>query len=167
MKMNKYGFKLFWSDEDEGYIATCPEFPTLSAFGETPELALAEAHIALNLFIEEFNAMNKSLPKPHAPIEFSGQFRVRLPKSLHRQLAEKAESEDVSLNSLLISYLSKAVTGETDDTWLTQIQAISTGFIPEKEFIARRPHFTPNHKTTGQKGLTTNKDSSHKLSLVA
>lgn len=167
MKMNKYGFKLFWSDEDEGYIATCLEFPTLSAFGETPKIALAEAHIALDLFIEEYKVMNKSLPKPHSLIEFSGQFRVRLPKSLHRQLVEKAESEDVSLNSLLISYLSKAVTGETPDIWLTQIQAVSTGFIPEKEFIERRPHFTPNHKTTRQKGLTTNKDSSHKLSLVA
>ncbi len=107
--MNKYGFKLFWSEEDEGYIATCPEFPTLSAFGETPEAALVEAHIALDLFIEEFKAMNKSLPTPQVPNEFSGQFRVRLPKSLHRQLAEKAEAENVSLNSLLISYLSKAI----------------------------------------------------------
>ena len=59
MNMNKYGFKLFWSDEDEGYIATCPEFPTLSAFGETPESALTEAQTALDLFIEEFKAMNK------------------------------------------------------------------------------------------------------------
>ena len=120
MNMNKYGFKLFWSNEDKGYIATCPEFPTLSAFGETPETALAEAHIALDLFIEEFKEMNKSLPTPQAPNEFSGQFRVRLPKSLHKQLAEKAEAENVSLNSLVISYLSKAVAEY--DNWSAKIQ---------------------------------------------
>ena len=40
---NKYRFDLNWSDEDDGYIAVCPEFPGLSAFGETAEESLAEA----------------------------------------------------------------------------------------------------------------------------
>lgn len=50
--MAEYGFNIRWSDEDEGFIATCPDFPGLSAFGETPEEALDEADIALDLFIE-------------------------------------------------------------------------------------------------------------------
>ena len=49
--MPKYGFDIFWSDEDKGYIATCPDFPGLSAFGETEEDALQEAKIAMKLFL--------------------------------------------------------------------------------------------------------------------
>ena len=45
--MPKYGFDIFWSDEDKGYIATCPDFPSLSAFGETEEEALQEAKTAM------------------------------------------------------------------------------------------------------------------------
>jgi hypothetical protein len=39
---NRYSFNIEWSDEDEEYIATCPAFPGLSAFGETEEEALSE-----------------------------------------------------------------------------------------------------------------------------
>ena len=45
-------FLIAWSEEDGGYVATCPEVPGLSAFSETKEDALAEAQIALELFEE-------------------------------------------------------------------------------------------------------------------
>ena len=50
--MEHYGFKVFWSDEDKGYIATCRDFPGLSAFGESENDALAEGKTALRLFLE-------------------------------------------------------------------------------------------------------------------
>ena len=52
--MKNYQFNLTWSEEDETYIATCPEFYGLSAFGESPEDALSEAKVALELFIESY-----------------------------------------------------------------------------------------------------------------
>jgi predicted RNase H-like HicB family nuclease len=107
--MNKYSFNLAWSDEDEGFIATCPEFPGLTAFGETAEEALSEASVALSLFIETYKEDGISLPEPKTLHNYSGQFRLRLPKSLHGSLATRAESEGVSLNSLILSYLSQAV----------------------------------------------------------
>lgn len=61
---NKYKFNLSWSDEDEGYIAVCPEFPGLSAFGDTAERALAEAQIALDLFVQSYQAKGITLPEP-------------------------------------------------------------------------------------------------------
>lgn len=61
--MQKYGFDIFWSEEDGGYIATCPDFPGLSAFGETEEDALKEAKTALGLFIETLKAEGKAMPK--------------------------------------------------------------------------------------------------------
>jgi len=52
-----------YSEEDGGYIALSPEFPGLSAFGETPEEAIREAETALELFIEVYLEENKALPK--------------------------------------------------------------------------------------------------------
>ncbi|MBS1788999.1 MAG: type II toxin-antitoxin system HicB family antitoxin [Acidobacteria bacterium] len=60
----KYSFLLHWSDEDEGYIAKCPEFPGLSAFGETPDEAIAEAQVALELMIETYQEAGQPLPEP-------------------------------------------------------------------------------------------------------
>ena len=61
--MEHYGFDVFWSEEDEGYIATCPDFPGLSAFGETEEQALGEGKVALRLFLESLQAEGKRAPR--------------------------------------------------------------------------------------------------------
>lgn len=60
--MEHYGFKVLWSDEDGGYIATCPDFPGLSAFGESENDALAEGKAALQLFLEALQAEGKQAP---------------------------------------------------------------------------------------------------------
>ena len=62
--MPKYPFNIVWSEEDGEYMATCPSFPGLSAFGETEEEALHEAKIALELFIKSYKERGISLPKP-------------------------------------------------------------------------------------------------------
>lgn len=107
--MNKYSFYVAWSDGDNGYIATCPEFPGLSAFGETADEALSEAKIALEMFVEVYKEEGQPLPKPIARQKYSGQFRLRLPKSLHARLSHQAEIEEVSLNTLAVSYLSEGI----------------------------------------------------------
>ena len=110
--MNKYSGNVFWSDEDKGYIALSPEFPGLSAFGKTPEQAMAEARVALQLFIDAFLEKGEALPEPQIAEVYSGQTRLRLPKSLHRQAAQLAESEGVSLNHLLADAVRARVTGQ-------------------------------------------------------
>ena len=62
----RYGFEIRWSAHDEAFLATCPAFPGLSAFGDTEEEALREAKVALELFIEEYEADDVPLPQPHA-----------------------------------------------------------------------------------------------------
>lgn len=109
--MNRYGFKIFWSDEDDAYIATCQEFPGLSAFGSTEEEALVEGKMALQLMIEAYQESGIPLPQPiHMGQEqYSGQFRVRLPKSLHRQAAQIAATDGISLNQLVVSAVEQRV----------------------------------------------------------
>ena len=104
--MHNYSYSVVWSDEDNCYIATSPEFPRLSAFGETDGEALGELAIVLKAAIETYKEEGWELPQPQKVQEYSGQFRVRVPKKLHGQLAQQAESEGVSLNTLIVSYLS-------------------------------------------------------------
>jgi predicted RNase H-like HicB family nuclease len=61
--MEHYGFDVFWSEEDEGYIATCPDFPGLSAYGENEEQALSEGKAALRLFLESLQTEGKRAPR--------------------------------------------------------------------------------------------------------
>lgn len=105
--MAEYGFNLLWSDEDQGFIVTCPDFPGLSAFGDTPEEALAEARVALDLFVESLQASGVQLPKPTQNVDYSGQVRLRMPRSLHHSLVQKADLEGVSLNTWLITLLAE------------------------------------------------------------
>jgi predicted RNase H-like HicB family nuclease len=61
---NKSAIHIFWSDEDEGYIAVCKEVPGLSAFGETREQALEEEQVAIDAMIATFRLKNIPLPEP-------------------------------------------------------------------------------------------------------
>lgn len=61
---DKYTIQIFWSDEDEAYIAVCRDFPGLSAFGDTREEALEEAETTLELMIETYKGKNIPLPQP-------------------------------------------------------------------------------------------------------
>ena len=60
----KYTIEIFYSEEDEGYIAIVPELPGCSAFGETPEEALKEVKIAVELWIEAAKKEGREIPKP-------------------------------------------------------------------------------------------------------
>ncbi len=105
--MFKYSINLIWSNEDESYVATIPEFPGLSAFGETPEAAAEEAKIAADGFIKVFEEDGRQLPEPTALTPFSGQLRIRIPKSLHASLTAEAAKECISLNTYIVSLLSE------------------------------------------------------------
>ena len=56
----KYHINIFWSDEDDCYVADVPDLRFCSAFGDSPEAALAELQIAGALWIEA----------PHRPRNF-------------------------------------------------------------------------------------------------
>ena len=60
----KYAIHIFWSEEDEGFVAICDEFSGLSAFGETREEALNEAQIALDAMIESYRSSGLAIPEP-------------------------------------------------------------------------------------------------------
>lgn len=107
--MSKYSYTVGWSDEDEAFIALCPEFPGLSAFGDTPEYALSEIQTAVDLAITTYVEEGWELPSPRRVSQYSGQFRLRIPKGMHGELAARAEAEGVSLNSYTSALIARGL----------------------------------------------------------
>jgi predicted RNase H-like HicB family nuclease len=62
--MKDYHINIFFSDEDGGYIADIPDLPYCSAFGRTPQQALAEVLKAKEAWIEAAKAEGKPVPPP-------------------------------------------------------------------------------------------------------
>jgi len=62
--MSDYHINIFYSDEDGGYIADIPDLPSCSAFGATPEEALAEVALAREAWLEAARAEGKPIPPP-------------------------------------------------------------------------------------------------------
>jgi len=59
----RYHINLFWSDRDGCWVADVPDLKTCSAFGESPEEALAEARVAIEGWIETAVANNMTVPE--------------------------------------------------------------------------------------------------------
>ena len=63
--MSDYHINIFYSEEDGGYIADIPDLEYCSAFGKTPEKALAEVKRAKEAWLEAARAVGKPIPPPH------------------------------------------------------------------------------------------------------
>lgn len=62
--MKDYHINIFWSDEDGGYIADLPDLVSCSAFGSTPERALAEVEVAKEAWLAVAREEGKPIPEP-------------------------------------------------------------------------------------------------------
>ncbi len=59
-----YHINIFYSDDDDGYIADIPDLEACSAFGQTPDEALREVQQAKKLWLEVARAEGKPIPPP-------------------------------------------------------------------------------------------------------
>ncbi|MCJ7681532.1 MAG: toxin-antitoxin system HicB family antitoxin, partial [Candidatus Aminicenantes bacterium] len=103
----KHAVSIKWSDEDQSFVATIPQIHGLSAFGATRDEALSELRISADGYFEALEAAGMLLPLPQKATPFSGQLRLRMPKSLHAALSQEAEDNNVSLNTYLVALLSE------------------------------------------------------------
>jgi predicted RNase H-like HicB family nuclease len=62
--MNKYEVIIYWSQEDEAFVAEVPELPGCAAHGPTQEAALASAQEAIGLWIETAREFGDPIPEP-------------------------------------------------------------------------------------------------------
>lgn len=62
--MHDYHINIFYSEDDNGYIADIPDLEACSAFGDTPDEALHEIQKAKKLWLEAALAASKPIPPP-------------------------------------------------------------------------------------------------------
>lgn len=62
--MHKYELIIYWSEEDQVFIAEVPELPGCAAHGSTPEAALAEAQEAITLWLDRAKKHGDPIPAP-------------------------------------------------------------------------------------------------------
>jgi predicted HicB family RNase H-like nuclease len=94
-----------WSEEDEMFVATSSAFPGLTGVNPSEELAVAELREAIGMTIDVMLEDGETPPALKVRASHSGQFRLRLPKTMHATLALRAEEEGVSLNQLAMTYI--------------------------------------------------------------
>lgn len=101
------------SSPEGGYVATIPDLPGCISQGETIAEAVEMIEDAKNTWLEVALEEGFTIPEPLEQVQYSGRFNVRVPKSLHKTLAESAARENVSLNQYIVYSLTKSL-GMTD-----------------------------------------------------
>ncbi len=97
------------AEEGGGFLISFPELSGCISDGETIEEAIHNGRDAFACYISALIDMGREIPAPVNNAELSGKFVVRLPKSLHAQLANRSKREGVSLNTLIVSYVAAGV----------------------------------------------------------
>ena len=103
-----YAYRVVWSAEDDEYLATVAEFPSLSWLAEDQAAALRGLVALVAEVTADLDASGEPVPEPIAERRYSGRFNVRVPESLHRELVLAAAHEVVSLNLLVSDRLAHA-----------------------------------------------------------
>jgi antitoxin HicB len=98
--------RILLPEEEGGYSAYIAEFEGCAADGETADEALSNLNEAALAWISAEQAAGRSIPEAWSVQEFSGKILLRLPKSIHQQLARQADKEGVSLNQYIVQKLS-------------------------------------------------------------
>ncbi len=102
-----YRMEIVEDIDEGGYVVSFPELPGCLSSGETIEFAVANAQDAKKAWLEAAIEDGIQIQEPDSLEEYSGQFKLRIPRSLHRSLAEHSKREGVSMNQYCVYLLSK------------------------------------------------------------
>ncbi len=104
--IEKYTYRVEWSEDDDAHIAQCLEFPSLAAHGNTAKRALTEIEKVVKETIAWMKEENEEIPEPFGIKKYKGNLTLRIPSEIHRKLAIKSAEEGVSVNQYILSKIS-------------------------------------------------------------
>lgn len=102
-----YRLELVQDMQEGGYVASYPELPGCITCGATLEEAVANAEDAKRAWLEAALEDGVLIREPSDIDDYSGQFKLRIPKTLHKSLAEHSRQEGISMNQYCLYLLSK------------------------------------------------------------
>ncbi len=94
-------------DDDGSYFAEYPDLKGCMTCGDTIVEASEMAEDAKRAWLETAIEQGVQIPEPKSESDYSGSFRLRIPKSLHKTLADEAKKEGISMNQYCLYLLSK------------------------------------------------------------
>ena len=101
-----YKLEIIPDPDEGGYTIRYPDLPGCITVGDTLDEAIDNAYEAKRVWIEAALEEGIRILEPTTDSDFSGQFKLRIPKSLHRALAEHAKAEGTSMNQYCVYLLS-------------------------------------------------------------
>ena len=93
--------------EEGGFVAMFPDLPGCITVGDTIDEVITNIIDAKKAWIEAELEEGRIISEPKDINDYSGQFKLRLPKSLHRILAENSKREGISMNQYCLYLLSR------------------------------------------------------------
>lgn len=102
-----YRMEIVEDTDEGGFVISYPDLPGCITCGETIEAAVANALDAKKAWLEAALEEGIRIPKPDSLEDYSGQFKLRIPRSLHRALAEHSKREGISMNQYCVYLLSR------------------------------------------------------------
>ncbi len=102
-----YRMEIVEDCDEGGYVVSFPELPGCITCGETVEAAVANAVDAKREWLAAALEEGITIHEPDDLASYSGQFKLRISKSLHRSLTEHAKREGISMNQYCVYLLSK------------------------------------------------------------
>ena len=102
-----YRIEIIPDVEEGGYAVSYPDLKGCLSTGETIEAAIANGEEAKREWLNAAMEEGYPIPEPASDEEYSGQFKLRIPKSLHRQLALQSKKEGISMNQYCLYLLSQ------------------------------------------------------------
>jgi antitoxin HicB len=111
------------AEPEGGFVIIFPDLPGCLTQVETVEEIGPMADEIRQLWIETAYETGLAIPDPSYPEEYSGKFNLRLPRSLHRRLAEGAERDGVSLNQHVATLLARRDAEATVEKRLAAMEA--------------------------------------------
>lgn len=95
-------------DGNEGFVAEVEELQGCVSQGSTPEEAVSNVYDAMAGWISVALEDGREIPEPRDPDAYTGRFLLRIPRTLHAELARQAQREGVSLNQYVATTLAGA-----------------------------------------------------------
>jgi predicted RNase H-like HicB family nuclease len=108
MGPRKYRVDIYWSEEDQLYLAEVPDLTGCLTHGESVVEAARNAEECIEAWIEMAEEAGDPVPPPFTVKHYSGRFLARIPRDLHADLALEAERQGVSLNQYVLAQLAGA-----------------------------------------------------------
>jgi len=102
-----YRIEIVKDEAEGGYVLSIPELKGCLTCADNLEKGMEMLEDAKKQWLTAALESGYEIPEPNTQESYSGQFKLRLPKSLHKELAEKSKQEGISMNQYCLYLLSK------------------------------------------------------------